>query len=105
MGLGCDLDTLRRICADDVDATRLIREVTTEGRQGKRTDLDNNVTEVERVTGNSKSYTLDRLHRERPDLYAEVKAGGMSANRAAIEAGFRRPSIVESRRDVTKCGM
>jgi hypothetical protein len=31
---------------------------------------------------------LDRLARDRPDLLAEVKAGRMSAHRAALEAGI-----------------
>jgi hypothetical protein len=31
---------------------------------------------------------LDRLARERPDLHERVKAGELSAHRAAIEAGF-----------------
>jgi hypothetical protein len=36
---------------------------------------------------------LDRLARERPDLLAEVRAGRLSAHRAAIEAGVvRKPT-------------
>jgi hypothetical protein len=46
--------------------------------------------------GNSRAYTLDRLARERPDLFEQVKAGKLSANAAAIEAGFRkRPTSLE----------
>lgn len=41
--------------------------------------------------GNSRAYTLDRLEKERPDLYARVKADELSANKAAIEAGWRKP--------------
>jgi hypothetical protein len=40
--------------------------------------------------GNSKSYTLDRLEREAPALFGRVCAGELSANAAAIEAGFRK---------------
>jgi len=39
--------------------------------------------------GNSRDYTLARLKRDRPDLAEKVIAGQMSANAAAIEAGFR----------------
>jgi hypothetical protein len=39
--------------------------------------------------GTSKDYTLDRLAREDPELYEKVVADEMSANAAAIEAGFR----------------
>jgi hypothetical protein len=35
---------------------------------------------------------LDRLARERPDLHERVKAGELSAHRAAIEAGFIKDS-------------
>jgi len=40
--------------------------------------------------GNSRDYTLARLKRDRPDLAEMVIGGAMSANAAAIEAGFRR---------------
>jgi hypothetical protein len=51
-------------------------------------DGDNVTIKPER--GNSRAYTLDRLRRERPDLFERVKAGEFSANAAAIEAGFRK---------------
>lgn len=44
--------------------------------------------------GNSRSYTLDRLKRERPDLYAQVINGELKANRAAIRAGFRARTVL-----------
>ena len=40
--------------------------------------------------GTSKAYTVSRLKRDRPDLFEKVVAGELSANKAAIEAGFRR---------------
>ena len=46
--------------------------------------------------GNSKAYTVSRLKRDRPDLFEKVVAGELSANKAAIEAGFRRkPTTIE----------
>lgn len=47
--------------------------------------------------GTSRAYTLDRLEREHPALYAKVVAGEMSANKAAIEAGFARSSHLTNR--------
>lgn len=40
--------------------------------------------------GTSRDYTLARLKRDRPDLAELVLGGALSANAAAIEAGFRR---------------
>lgn len=45
---------------------------------------------VEPGYGNSTAYTIARLDRDRPELAEKVKAGEMSANAAAIEAGFRK---------------
>ena len=48
----------------------------------------NNITSGRR--GTSTKYTLARLHRDRPDLAKKVEAKELSANAAAIEAGFRK---------------
>lgn len=42
------------------------------------------------LVGNTVAYTLARLHRDEPELAARVKAGELSANAAAIEAGWRK---------------
>jgi hypothetical protein len=39
---------------------------------------------------NTKAHWLARLRRDRPDLAEKVIAGELSANAAAIEAGFRK---------------
>jgi hypothetical protein len=64
-------------------------------RQAEATNTDN--VSLDPKHGNSRAYTLDRLsRRERPDLLAKVAAKQMSANAAAIEAGFRKkPSPFE----------
>ena len=65
---------LKRLCKDEPEVLRMLREATT-GKQGERTDLDHNITEVKdkgRKTGTSKDYTLDRLARNHPNLYAAV---------------------------------
>lgn len=45
------------------------------------------------ATGNSVSYALRRLSRERPDLYERVKAGELTANAAMVAAGFRDRTV------------
>jgi hypothetical protein len=39
---------------------------------------------------NTRTHWLARLDRDRPDLAARVRAKTMSANAAAVEAGFRK---------------
>lgn len=53
-----------------------------------------NVTREKR--GNSSSYGLQRLERERPDLHERVRSGELSAHAAMVEAGFRKRSVVLS---------
>jgi len=43
------------------------------------------------LAGTSAAYTLARLKRDEPSLYERVKRGELSANAAAIEAGWRNP--------------
>jgi hypothetical protein len=43
--------------------------------------------------GTNSAYTVARLKRDRPDLHARVVAGELSANAAAIEAGFRPKTV------------
>jgi hypothetical protein len=56
----------------------------------KDNSLCNNVTETKAITGNSKSYTLSRLKRELPELFERVCNKELSANAAAIQAGWRK---------------
>jgi len=55
-----------------------------------RGQLDISSCQPSRQGGTSREYTLARLKRDRPDLAELVIGGAMSANAAAIEAGFRR---------------
>jgi len=93
-GLGADVDMLKRMCDNDPDALRLLREVVT-GDDGRPEKTEKSVDNVNssRSSGNSKDYTLDRLARERPDLYEDVVQDRKSANAAAIEAGFRTKTV------------
>jgi hypothetical protein len=48
------------------------------------------VLNEEPQAGTSRAYTVSRLQRERPDLFQQVCEKKISANAAAIQAGFRR---------------
>jgi hypothetical protein len=85
-GLGADVDMLKRMCKKDDEALRLLREVVT-GEVGDNQHTEG--TSNRSTHGTTKDYTLDRLAREDAELYEKVVADEMSANAAAIEAGFR----------------
>ena len=91
-GLGTDLRTLKRLCADSpVALDAIVRETT--GRQGHKTNNDNVMVSKEAEQGNSSEYALRRLRKDRPDLHERVRSGEMSPHAAAVEAGFRRRTI------------
>ena len=46
----------------------------------------------QKIYGNSRAYTLDKLKRDHPALFEKVKEGKLSPNRAAIQTGFRKPA-------------
>jgi hypothetical protein len=56
-------------------------------RGGRGKKASDNVTSFR---GTSVLYTLKRLKRDRPDLFQQVIGGKLSANAAAIQAGFRK---------------
>jgi hypothetical protein len=87
-GLGISIEVLRRLVQDDPVAVDALDRAT-QGKQGQRTDLLDNVQEVKAPTGNSEAATVRRLRKDRPDLHAQYLANEISANAAAIQAGFR----------------
>ncbi len=95
IGLEIDYDKLCKIIAiqGDADLEVTLREGGNLKPGPKRiASSDNNViqTNGKQMQGNSRAYTLDRLKRKHPALFDRVKAGELSANAAAIEAGFRK---------------
>jgi hypothetical protein len=93
-GVGIKLDTVEKLIADDPEAAAAYREEMT-GKKGRPPSQENtDIVSIKQKPkhGNTRAYTLDRLKRERPDLFDKVKAGKLSANAAAIEAGFRKPA-------------
>jgi hypothetical protein len=49
------------------------------------------IIRVDDNQGNSRTYALRRLAKDRPDLHAQCLAGEMTANAAMVQAGFRKP--------------
>ncbi len=94
-GLGTNVETLERLCRDDAEALTLLRQVTTRPnyRPAKDDAGSNDNVMSNAGQGNSRAYTLDRLSRERPDLYQQVVDKELTANAAAIEAGWRKRKI------------
>ena len=88
-GVGITLDTVEKLIVGDPDAEAAYRKemVAGPGRQVPNSDI---VTIWNPGRGNTRGYTLKRLKDEFPDLFERVKAREISANAAAIEAGFRK---------------
>jgi hypothetical protein len=55
-------------------------------------------SDVTTFIGRGRDYNLARLARDRPDLAVRVRAGTLSANGAAVLAGFRRKAERKTRR-------
>jgi hypothetical protein len=115
-GLGSDIKTLRRLCADDPEALDEL-EKAIQGKdgasEGNKYALksytagykeDNNITTFDNIqgssadkpnkydtapTGTSEAAALRRLRKSAPKLHEKVIAGEMSANAAMVKAGFR----------------
>jgi hypothetical protein len=77
---------VEKLIADDAEALAAYRDALV-GKKHVHTDADN--VSIKPKHGNSLTYTLDRLKRERPALFKRVVAGELSANAAAIAAGWR----------------
>ena len=87
-GWGENPERIEALIRDDVEVLAMWREAM-KGQEGGDTTC-NIVTGAKVTTGNSRSYTVSRLQREAPELFAQVVAGTLSANAAAIQAGFRK---------------
>lgn len=102
-GLGADIKTLRRLCADDTEALDEL-EKAVQGKQGDHQgnqysnvgnfDIiqDSNI-KTSAPTGTSQAAALRRLRKSAPKLHEKVIAGEMSANAAMVKAGFRPKTI------------
>lgn len=89
--LRATIEDLKNLCQKDKEALVLLREVTT--NPNHRPVTNDNVITSKSEQGNSKAYSLDKLKRDRPDLFEKVVNNELSANKAMVEAGFRRKQI------------
>lgn len=92
-GLGISVDYAEQIVRHDKAVLEQLTHALQDGRQGRRTDLVDNIHEVERPTGTSETAALRRLRKDRPDLLEKVIARELSAHAAAVAAGFRPRTI------------
>ena len=86
--------TENRPCKDNrVRKPKTLQEpaLAKNGEIGRGRNSCNNITANSR--GTDPTYTLKRLKRDHPELANAVINGELSANAAAIQAGFRKPSI------------
>lgn len=90
-----DPKKIEAVIKDDPEVLTMWREKMKCQGGDRRSELakskgDNVTDRKETPKGNSKAYTLSRLKRETPDLFQAVCDGELSANAAAIKAGFRK---------------
>ena len=99
-GCGWEPEKVKALILDDAEVLALWREATTDHAGGDRPTINDNIMNGPKPKqGTSKDYTLDRLKRQRPDLFRKVVANKLSAHAAAIEAGFIKvPTILEQLR-------
>ncbi len=86
-GLGSDIKTLERLCADDNETLSLI-DVATENPNCLHHAV-NNVNGM-RPEGNSRQTALRSLRKNAPEVHKEVISGKLSAHAGMLKAGLRR---------------
>jgi len=97
-GLGADVNTLHRLCAEHPEVRDLI-DMEVKGKHGG--DHGNQYTggKIDNVqlatvpTGNSSTAALRRLRKDRPDLLKQVIAGNLTPHAGMIQAGFRTKTL------------
>lgn len=91
IGWGEDPAKIEAVIRDDAEVLAMWREAMKgkAGRPKRELETHRNPTQY-KTPDRGRAYDLSRLRREAPELFERVKAGEMSANAAAIEAGFRR---------------
>ncbi|TAL44040.1 MAG: hypothetical protein EPN91_05170 [Salinibacterium sp.] len=101
-GLGSDLRMMERLIRDDAELTVMFARACAAPplvlADDKSEVCDPAPAEAEpprdnvpgSSRGNSRVHALDRLEKERPDLYGQVKAEEISAHQAMQQAGFRK---------------
>jgi hypothetical protein len=92
-GCGWPPEKVEALLRDDAEVLAEWREATT---GAKHVHADTSNRSIKPVHGTTLSYTLTRLKKDRLDLFRKVAKGQLSANAAAIQAGFRKqPSVMD----------
>jgi len=100
-GLGADIPTIKRLCADNPAALDALDRVTTNGpggdkRSGEYKSNHHNIMDDQcnsTQQGTSAAYALRKLRTDAPELHERVIAGDLTPHAAMLEAGFRRKTI------------
>jgi hypothetical protein len=98
-GLGTNLKTLQRLCADEPEILELLEQmrITAPARRGgdrRSAKFKRNNVPIEKSNrGNSSGYSMKRLHKHSPALYQKVLDGEITINQAMIAANLRQTSI------------
>lgn len=93
-------EDLQKLFSDDPEILTLLSQADTgkhggdHGNQYTGGKIRNPNIGTAGVCSETKSYQLRRLSDQRPDLHARVVSGELSANRAAILAGFRKEASI-----------
>ncbi len=101
-GWGEDPERIEALIRHDQTALDMFREAMLgePGRPNLEDKSGNNVTGLERVTGNSRAYSLGRVRREcDPETARAVFAGELSPHAALVKAGIREVRTVYFPRD------
>ena len=88
-GWGQDPQKIEDLLRNETEILPMYREAM-KGVPGRNKETHYNVIPLSTPQGNSRSYTLERLKKNEPELFAEVVKGSLSANAAAIKAGWRK---------------
>jgi hypothetical protein len=94
-GLGADIPTIKRLCADNPAALDALDRVTTHAAHRPIEDksLQCNDLSDQADQGNSAAYAIRKLRADAPELHERVIAGDISPHAAMIQAGFRRKTM------------
>lgn len=88
-GCGWPPDKVEALIKSDAETLTLWRKAVKEKTGPKPLGNYRNIV-TKTISGNSKSYALSRLKLDYSELYQRVVDGELSANAAAIQAGFRK---------------
>ena len=95
-GWGEDPNKIEALLKHDPEVLVLWREAMNQQGNNQHSKKSKHYNIIPATQGTSRSYTVSRLQRESPALFAQVVAKTLSANAAAIQAGWRKkPTVVD----------